>query len=78
MAYSPDHYSASRCQTLRRLGVEQLPSLCAERDYHDTGSSSKMKRVEYDDVSPLAGDLPLRSVPVSHFICWIHIHRSSN
>lgn len=58
-------YSKSRYQTLCRLGVEQLPSLCADRDFDDMGPSSKGKRAYYERNSPLAGNLPVRSMPVS-------------
>lgn len=74
MSYTPDRYTPSRYQTLCRLGVEQLPSLCAERGYrNDIGASSRDKREYYESVSPLGGDLPLRSLPVRHEICSIHL-----
>jgi hypothetical protein len=59
------HYSNSRYQTLCRLGVEQLPSLCADGAYDDMHTSTKGKRACYEGVSPLAGNLPVRSMPVS-------------
>jgi hypothetical protein len=60
------YYSKSRSQTLRRLGVEQLPSLCADRYYDEMApSSSKGKHAHYEGVSPLAGSLPVRTMPVS-------------
>ena len=59
------HYSASRLQTLCRLGVEQLPSLCADRDFDDMGPSSTGKRANYEGIFPLAGNLPVRTIPVS-------------
>jgi hypothetical protein len=63
------YYSKSRYQTLCRLGVEQLPSLCADRGYDDMGTSSNGKRDYCESVSPLAGHLPLRTMPVSPWIC---------
>jgi len=66
------NYSYSRYQTLRRLGVEQLPSLCAEGSYDDMGPSSN------GSISPIAGDLPLRSMPVSRRIYWTHKPDPSN
>ena len=63
-------YSKSRYQTLCRLGVEQLPSLCADRDFEDMDPSSKGKRAYYERDSPLAGNLPVRSMPVSNWIFW--------
>lgn len=59
-------YNERRYQTLCRLGVEQLPSLCSERSYDDMGPSLKKCKRDYNDiVAPIGGDLPVRSMPVS-------------
>jgi hypothetical protein len=65
MACNSKRYSPSRYQTLCRLGVEELPSLVAEHEYDYISPSSKGRCAYYDIVSPLGGDLPLRSMPVS-------------
>jgi hypothetical protein len=53
-------YNARRCETLQRLGIEQLPTLYSDRMTH---------RTEYNDanemISPLGGNLPVRTMPVS-------------
>jgi hypothetical protein len=58
-------YSYHRHQTLCRLGVEQLPSLC------DPEMPAAMRnKCEYDGrPAPVSGDLPVRSVPVSRSRC---------
>lgn len=45
-------YSLRRVETLRRLGVEQLPDLCVEPNYDEM-------------TTPLRGKLPVRTMPVS-------------
>lgn len=45
-------YSMRRVETLRRLGVEQLPDLCVEPKYDEM-------------TTPLRGKLPVRTMPVS-------------
>ncbi|GAB7328202.1 hypothetical protein MBLNU13_g00225t1 [Cladosporium sp. NU13] len=69
------HYSASRLQTLCRLGVEQLPSFCADRDFDDMGPFSSGKRAQYEGVSPLAGTIPVRTMPVPGKRCQACIAR---
>ena len=53
-------YNARRCETLQRLGIEQLPALDSDR---------MSQRAEYGDanemISPLGGNLPVRTMPVS-------------
>jgi hypothetical protein len=53
-------YNARRCETLQRLGIEQLPTLYSDRQNH---------KAEYVDanemISPLGGNLPVRTMPVS-------------
>jgi hypothetical protein len=58
-------YNYHRHQTLCRLGVEQLPSLC------DPEMPASMRnKCEYDGrPAPVSGDLPVRSVPVSPPVC---------
>jgi len=54
-------YNARRCQTLQRLGIEQLPTLYSDRINHKS---------EYSDakemIYPLRGNLPVRTMPVSN------------
>ena len=53
-------YNARRCETLQRLGIEQLPTLYSDRQNHKT---------EYvhanEMISPFGGNLPVRTMPVS-------------
>lgn len=53
-------YNARRCETLQRLGIEQLPTLYGDRTNH---------RANYSDanemIAPLGGNLPVRTMPVS-------------
>jgi hypothetical protein len=60
-------YNYHRHQTLCRLGVEQLPSLC------DPEMPASMRnKCEYDMRPALvSGDLPVRSVPVSPPVCRV-------
>jgi hypothetical protein len=71
-------YSKSRYQTLCRLGVEQLPSLCSDRDFDDIDASSKGKHAYHESISPLAGNLPLRTMPVSYRIRYIQLRHFLN
>jgi len=54
-------YNARRCETLQRLGIEQLPTLYGEHVAYRTnyGDANEM-------VIPLAGNLPVRTMPVSN------------
>jgi hypothetical protein len=53
-------YNARRCETLQRLGIEQLPTLYSDRMTH---------KAEFCDtnemISPFGGNLPVRTAPVS-------------
>lgn len=48
-------YSMHRYETLRRLGIEQLPAIADIADWH-----------QHDDsMHPLRGSIPVRTMPVS-------------
>jgi len=54
-------YNARRCETLQRLGIEQLPTLYSEQNAH------RAKYAESNEmITPLGGILPVRTRPVSN------------
>ncbi|KAK3072473.1 hypothetical protein LTR53_006725 [Teratosphaeriaceae sp. CCFEE 6253] len=48
-------YNRRRYETLRRLGVEQLPAIPTGSEWHEHRHSSR---------HPFQGDLPVRTMPV--------------
>lgn len=59
-------YNVHRYETLRRLGVEQLPVLCTTHREHD------------DIIRPFDGSLPIRTMPVRHLRARPTSNRKTN